>query len=137
MIHAPQVSYAASLVTDGEVELIVANGNRHTAFRKHLVSGCRTTRQGSCRPAAHDWMGGGDIRSKDMAVLHQGPETFISVMVVDGVFERHPGLRGASVELGKDPIGCFETSLGQRPADARDNFHAENFLRIFLDARVH
>ena len=27
----PQVSYAASLVTDEEVELIVGNGNRHTA----------------------------------------------------------------------------------------------------------
>ena len=26
----PQVSYAASLVTDEEVEVIVANGNRHT-----------------------------------------------------------------------------------------------------------
>jgi len=164
------------------------------------------------RPAARDWMGGGEnIRSKDMAVLHQGPETFISVMVMDGVFEQHPGLRGASVELGagwvpsmltrldwvvrswskvdqhlaqlqrtpsetlreqmaftpyvfedvgglidqssddlylfssdyphveggKDPIGRFESSLGERPADVRDNFYAENFLRIFPDARVH
>jgi len=164
------------------------------------------------RPAARDWMGGGEnIRSKDMAVLHQGPETFISVMVMDGVFEQHPGLRGASVELGagwvpsmltrldwvvrswskvdqylaqlqrtpsetlreqmaftpyvfedvgglidqscddlylfssdyphveggKDPIGRFETSLGERPADVRDNFYAENFLRIFPDARAH
>ena len=164
------------------------------------------------RPAARDWMGGGEnIRSKDMAVLHQGPETFISVMVMDGVFEQHPGLRGASVELGagwvpsmltrldwvvrswskvdqylaqlqrtpsetlreqmaftpyvfedvgglidqscddlylfssdyphveggKDPIGRFETSLGERPVDVRDNFYAENFLRIFPDARAH
>jgi len=164
------------------------------------------------RPASRDWMGGGEnIRSKDMAVLHQGPETFISVMVMDGVFEQHPGLRGASVELGagwvpsmltrldwvvrswskvdqrlaqlqrtpsetlreqmaftpyvfedvgglidqssddlylfssdyphveggKDPIGRFESSLGERPADVRDNFYAENFLRIFPDARVH
>ena len=157
-------------------------------------------------------MGGGEnIRSKDMAVLHQGPETFISVMVMDGVFEQHRGLRGASVELGagwvpsmltrldwvvrswskvdrylaqlqrtpsetlreqmaftpyvfedvgglidqssddlylfssdyphveggKDPIGRFETSLGERPDGVRDNFYAENFLRIFPDARVH
>lgn len=164
------------------------------------------------RPAARDWMGGGEnVRSKDMAVLHQGPETFISVMVMDGVFEQHPGLRGASVELGagwvpamltrldwvvrswsrvdqylaqlqrtpsetlreqmaftpyvfedvgslidqssddlylfssdyphveggKDPIGRFENSLGERPAEVRDNFYAENFLRIFPDARVH
>ncbi len=164
------------------------------------------------RPAARDWMGGGEnVRSKDMAVLHQGPETFVSVMVMDGVFEQHAGLRGASVELGagwvpamltrldwvvrswsrvdqylaelqrtpsetlreqmaftpyvfedvgglidqssddlylfssdyphveggRDPIGRFEGSLGERPADVRDNFYAENFLRIFPDARVH
>ena len=164
------------------------------------------------RPAARDWMGGGEnIRSKDMAVLHQGPETFISVMVMDGVFEQHRALRGASVELGagwvpsmltrldwvvrswskvdqylaqlqrtpsetlreqmaftpyvfedvgglidqssddlylfssdyphveggKDPIGRFETSLGERPGGVRDNFYSENFLRIFPDARVH
>jgi predicted TIM-barrel fold metal-dependent hydrolase len=164
------------------------------------------------RPAARDWMGGGEnIRSKDMAVLHQGPETFISVMVMDGVFEQHPELRGACVELGagwvpsmltrldwvvrswsrvdqylaqlqrtpsetlreqmaftpyvfedvgglidqcsdelflfssdyphveggKDPIGRFENSLGDRRGTVRDNFYAENFLRIFPGARVH
>jgi predicted TIM-barrel fold metal-dependent hydrolase len=164
------------------------------------------------RPAARDWMGGGEnLRSKDMAVLHQGPETFISVMIMDGVFEQHPDLRGASVELGagwvpalltrldwvvrswrkvdqylaqpqrtpsetlraqmaftpyvfedvgglidhssddlylfssdyphveggKDPIGRFEGSLGERSAAVRDNFYAENFLRIFPGARVH
>ncbi len=164
------------------------------------------------RAPARDWMGGGEnIRSKDMAVLHQGPETFISVMVMDGVFEKFPSLRGACVELGagwvpsmltrldwvvrswsrvdqylaelertpsemlrtqmaftpyvfedvgafidqsspelylfssdyphveggKDPIGRFEGSLGQRADSVRDQFYAENFLRIFPDARVH
>ncbi len=164
------------------------------------------------RAPARDWMGGGEnIRSKDMAVLHQGPETFISVMVMDGVFEKYPSLRGACVELGagwvpsmltrldwvvrswsrvdqylaelqrtpsemlraqmaftpyvfedvgafidqsapelylfssdyphveggKDPIGRFEGSLGQRADSIRDQFYAENFLRIFPDARVH
>jgi uncharacterized protein len=162
------------------------------------------------RPTARDWMGGGEnLRSKDMAVLHHGPETFISVMVMDGVFEQHPGLRGACVELGagwvpamltrldwvvrswrkvdqylaqlertpsetlreqmaftpyvfedigglidassddlylfssdyphveggRDPIGRFEGSLGDRSGRTRDNFYAENFLRIFPSAR--
>jgi hypothetical protein len=27
--------------------------------------------------------------------------------------------------------------LGQRPEETRDKFYAENFLRIFPDARVH
>ncbi len=53
------------------------------------------------RPAARDWMGGGEnVRSKDMAVMHHGPETFLSIMMMDGVFEKNPDLRGASVELG-------------------------------------
>lgn len=46
-------------------------------------------------------MGGGEnVRSKDMAVLHHGLETFLSVMVMDEVFEKFPALSGASVELG-------------------------------------
>ena len=32
--------------------------------------------------------------------MHQPPETFISMLLLDGVFERHPKLRGAAVELG-------------------------------------
>lgn len=163
------------------------------------------------KPPGKDWMGGGEnLRAKDMMVLHQGPETFISMMVLDGVFERHPRLRGAAVELGagwvpqllerldavvrmwsrvdenlakmerrpseqlstqmaftpfvyenvgalvdqssadlylfssdyphveggKDPIGRFEVSLGERPEEVREKFYSENFLRIFPDARV-
>ncbi len=53
------------------------------------------------RVPVKDWMGGGEnVRSKDAATMHQGPETFITAMVMDGVFERFPNLRGASVELG-------------------------------------
>ncbi len=53
------------------------------------------------RKAVKDWMGGGEnVRTKDAAVLHQPPETFLTMLVMDGVFERHPGLRGAAVELG-------------------------------------
>jgi predicted TIM-barrel fold metal-dependent hydrolase len=53
------------------------------------------------RPATRDWLGGGEnVRTKDAAVLHQQPELFLSMMVIDGVFERHPGLRGGAIELG-------------------------------------
>jgi predicted TIM-barrel fold metal-dependent hydrolase len=53
------------------------------------------------RPPVKDWMGGGEnVRTKDSFVLHQAPETFISMMVAEGLFERHPDLRGAAVELG-------------------------------------
>ena len=53
------------------------------------------------RPPTKDWLGGGEnLRTKDVALLHEGPEQFLTMMVLDGVLERHPTLRGASVELG-------------------------------------
>jgi predicted TIM-barrel fold metal-dependent hydrolase len=53
------------------------------------------------RGPTRDWMGGGEnVRTKDAALLHQPPETFVSMLVLDGVLQRHPKLRGASVELG-------------------------------------
>ena len=163
------------------------------------------------RPPTKDWLGGGEnLRTKDVALLHEGPEAFLTMMVLDGVLERHPGLKGASVELGagwvpellrrldwvvkhwsrndanlqglsrvpseqitqqlaftpfvfeevglfidqsnadlylfssdyphieggRNPIGRFETALGDRSEAVREKFYAENFLRIFPDARV-
>jgi predicted TIM-barrel fold metal-dependent hydrolase len=53
------------------------------------------------RPRPKDFLGGGEnLRSKDFPVLHHSPERFLSCMVLDGVFERHPDLRGAAIELG-------------------------------------
>jgi len=53
------------------------------------------------RAPTKDWLGGGEnLRTKDIALLHEGPEQFLTMMVLDGVLQRHPTLRGASVELG-------------------------------------
>ena len=53
------------------------------------------------RAATRDWLGGGEnVRTKDAAVLHQAPEMFVSMLIMDGVLDRHPTLRGAAVELG-------------------------------------
>jgi len=53
------------------------------------------------RPPTKDWLGGGEnLRTKDIALLHEGPEAFLTMLVLDGVLERHPALRGAIVELG-------------------------------------
>ncbi|MGH9016816.1 MAG: amidohydrolase family protein [Acidimicrobiales bacterium] len=54
---------------------------------------------GSPRPK--DWLGGGEnMRAKDFPVLHHSPERFLACLALDGVFERHPGLRGGAIELG-------------------------------------
>ncbi|MGH9185941.1 MAG: amidohydrolase family protein, partial [Acidimicrobiales bacterium] len=53
------------------------------------------------RPRPVDMFGGGEsIRSKDYVTLHQPPEAFLSIMVLDGVLERFPRLRGGCIEQG-------------------------------------
>ena len=53
------------------------------------------------RPRPKDWLGGGEnLRAKDFPVLHHSPERFLACLALDGVFDRHPGLRGAAIELG-------------------------------------
>jgi predicted TIM-barrel fold metal-dependent hydrolase len=53
------------------------------------------------RPVPSDWLGGGEnVRSKDMTSLHHKAETFLGAMVLDGVLERFPRLRGGAIELG-------------------------------------
>jgi uncharacterized protein len=53
------------------------------------------------RPMPADWLGGGEnLRGKDFPVVHHSPERFLACLALDGVFERHPALRGAAIELG-------------------------------------
>jgi predicted TIM-barrel fold metal-dependent hydrolase len=53
------------------------------------------------RPIPTDWLGGGEnVRGKDMIALHHDAETFLGTLVLDGVLQRHPALRGGVIELG-------------------------------------
>jgi len=53
------------------------------------------------RAVPTDWLGGGEnVRGKDMIALHHDAETFIGSLVLDGVLQRHPKLRGGVIELG-------------------------------------
>ena len=70
------------------------------------------------RGAVKDWLGGGEnVRTKDAAVLHQTPEMFISMLLLDGVFDRHPTLRGAAVELGAGWVPENVPALGLGMSD--------------------
>ena len=40
------------------------------------------------------------INSKDLMVVYQPAERFLSVLILDGVLERHPHLRGGAIEMG-------------------------------------
>jgi predicted TIM-barrel fold metal-dependent hydrolase len=59
-----------------------------------------------------DWLGGGEnVRGKDMGALHHEPEKFLSTLVLDGVLERHPKLRGGAIELGAGWVPSMLTRL--------------------------
>jgi predicted TIM-barrel fold metal-dependent hydrolase len=63
-------------------------------------------------PQVKDFMGAGEsVRGKDMTSLHHGAETFIGTLVLDGVLERHPGLRGGGIELGAGWVPSMLTRL--------------------------
>ncbi len=52
-------------------------------------------------PKTTDFLGGGEnIRSKDYLLIYNPPEIFLSCLVLDGVLERFPGLRGGCIEQG-------------------------------------
>ncbi len=53
------------------------------------------------RPRPVDLHGGGEnLRAKDLPSVHHAAETFLTAMVLDGVFERFPGLRCGVIEMG-------------------------------------
>lgn len=48
-----------------------------------------------------DHLGGGEnVRSKDYLAIHHSPEVFLGTLILDGLFDRHPRLRGACIEQG-------------------------------------
>ena len=64
------------------------------------------------RPLPPDGHGGGEnLRVKDFASAHHGAATFLSCLILDGVFERHPGLRCGVIELGADWVPGFLRTL--------------------------
>ena len=72
-------------------------------FMLHIGGGGRTLRRAfhNNGQTVTDWLGGGEnIRSKDFMVVHNAPETFLSCMVLDGIFETFPRLRGGCIEQG-------------------------------------
>ncbi|MFV0308590.1 MAG: amidohydrolase family protein [Desertimonas sp.] len=52
------------------------------------------------RPADEAMVGAEIIGSKDFMVVYHSAERFLSVLVLDGVLERHPSLRGGAIEMG-------------------------------------
>jgi predicted TIM-barrel fold metal-dependent hydrolase len=72
------------------------------------------------RPVPKDWLGGGEnIRSKDYVGIGYWPYTFFSMMALDGMFEKFPRLRAASIEQGAEWV----------PMMLRAIDHAQNLFK--------
>lgn len=121
---------------------------RGVPFMIHIGGGGRTL-----KPAFHDngrpvkdFLGGGEnLRGKDYMVIHQQPEQFLSAMVLDGVFEAHPGLMGGCIEQGamwvvpwlrrldlcQATFGRGEPAMGELPAKASEYVHRNLFFTPF------
>lgn len=76
---------------------------RNVPFLLHIGGdrrGLRPQFHNNGRPVKDHLGGGENLRGKDFMVLHHSPEAFLSAIVLDGVLEAHPGLRGGVIELG-------------------------------------
>jgi len=74
-------------------------------------------RNGRLRPT--DLHGGGEnLRAKDLPSVHHAAETYLTAMVLDGVFERFGDLRCGVIEMG----ASWVPSLMARLDDAARSF---------------
>jgi len=64
------------------------------------------------RPRPKDWLGGGEnLRAKDFPAVAHSPENFLTTLILDGVFDRHPALRCGAIELGATWVPGFLRTL--------------------------
>jgi predicted TIM-barrel fold metal-dependent hydrolase len=85
---------------DGFWDLLAQSG---VPFVLHVGGGGRLL-----DPAFHnnampvsDHLGGGEnVRSKDYLAIHHSPGLFLGTLILDGLFDRHPALRGGCIEQG-------------------------------------
>lgn len=52
------------------------------------------------RPVSDHLGGGENIRSKDFLAISNSPALFLGTLILDGMFDKFPGLRGAAIEEG-------------------------------------
>jgi uncharacterized protein len=89
----------------------------HVPFMLHVGAGSPNLppayhKNGHPRPK--DWLGGGEnLRAKDYFALNFAPQNFLCALALDGVFDRHPGLRGGVIELGAGWVPDFLRRLDQ------------------------
>ena len=121
---------------------------RNVPFMLHIGGGGRALKQAfhdNGRPTT-DFLGGGEnIRAKDYMTISMVPEQFLSAMVLDGVLELHPRLRGGCIEQGamwvvpwlrrldicQSTFRKTEATLASLPLRASDYVHRQLWFTPF------
>jgi predicted TIM-barrel fold metal-dependent hydrolase len=67
------------------------------------------------RPVTDHLGGGENIRSKDYLAIHHSPEIFLGVLILDGLFDRFPRLRGGCIEQGASWVVSWMQHLDGAP----------------------
>ncbi|HEY2215839.1 MAG TPA: amidohydrolase family protein [Acidimicrobiales bacterium] len=125
--HAPSSKRSPAHIDNDPVWAAVAASGVPIVLH---VGGGRPTVSSAChrngRPRPVDLHGGGEnLRAKDLPSVHHAAETFLTAMVLDGVFERFPELRCGVIELG----ASWVPSLLRRLDFAAKSFsHSEPML---------
>ncbi len=117
-------------------------------FMLHVGGGGRLLRRAfheNGRPVS-DFLGGGEnIRAKDYMAIHQPPEQFLSALVLDGILEKFPRLRGGCIEQGamwvvpwirrldiaQQSFARTEPTLRDLPEKASDYVHRQLWFTPF------
>jgi predicted TIM-barrel fold metal-dependent hydrolase len=61
-----------------------------------------------------DHLGGGEnVRAKDFLAIHHSPEVFLGALILDGLFDRFPTLRGGCIEQGAGWVISWMRHLDQ------------------------
>ncbi len=103
-IHIPSLPPAKKSPTHPDFNGVWARlQDADVPFMLHVGGGGRAIPRAfhnNDRPVT-DFLGGGEnIRSKDFMTIHYGPESFLSALALDGVFEKFPRLRAGCIEQG-------------------------------------
>src|SRR5262245_44954503 len=75
----------------------------NTPFVLHVGGGGRlldSALHNNAMPVTDHLGGGENIRSKDYLAIHHSPALFLGILILDGLFDRFPGLRGGCIEQG-------------------------------------
>lgn len=87
---------------------------RHVPFVLHVGSGPLPIGAGwndNGRPQPEGMAGAEITSARDFQVVHHTHARFLAALVLDGVLERHPGLRGGAIEVGAGwvPVSCADS----------------------------